>query len=243
MDTLRKFVLIGNGRELVLPITPESFSVSHGVNVQTVNINELGDAHFAGYSTLSNITLTGIFPANAYDFATYHVTDPYEYVAQIKALIDARNPVRFLVSGTDVNLPVLVESMDYGEQDGTNDVYYTITLSGYRYLSTATVPEDATEATATRAVETQPEHPTTYTVVKGDTLGAIARKYYGDTSMAYKLATANGIKNPNLIRVGQVINLPDAEKLKGYSATKGKSIKEVAAEAPSKKPLSNAYVY
>ncbi|MFL5319872.1 MAG: LysM peptidoglycan-binding domain-containing protein [Myxococcaceae bacterium] len=45
----------------------------------------------------------------------------------------------------------------------------------------------------------------TYTVKSGDTLSAIAARYH--TSVA-ALASANGIKNPNLIRAGQAITVP-----------------------------------
>jgi len=44
-----------------------------------------------------------------------------------------------------------------------------------------------------------------YTVVRGDTLGSIARRH--GTSIA-TLVQLNGIQNPNLIRIGQVLTLP-----------------------------------
>ena len=47
----------------------------------------------------------------------------------------------------------------------------------------------------------------TYTVVRGDTLSGIAARY-GTTYQA--LAAYNGIANPNLINVGQVIRIPGA---------------------------------
>lgn len=47
-----------------------------------------------------------------------------------------------------------------------------------------------------------------YTVKKGDTLWAIAKRYYGDGSKYTKIATASGIKNPNLIYPGQVLTIP-----------------------------------
>ena len=48
--------------------------------------------------------------------------------------------------------------------------------------------------------------PSPYKVVRGDTLGSIAKKY-GYT--VDELAKHNGIKNPNLIRVGQMIRFPE----------------------------------
>ena len=69
---------------------------------------------------------------------------------------------------------------------------------------------------------TKPSNEVVYTVKRGDTLSAIARKY-GTT---YKvLAAYNGISNPNIIRVGQKIKIP------GTSAPAAtKSVDEVARE-------------
>ena len=51
-----------------------------------------------------------------------------------------------------------------------------------------------------------PSTDTVYTVVKGDTLSGIAKKY---NTTYQKLAEYNGIKNPNLIYVGQKIKIPN----------------------------------
>jgi len=49
-----------------------------------------------------------------------------------------------------------------------------------------------------------------YTVQSGDTLSEIAQKFYGDGSRdSYmKIAQANGLDNPDLIRVGQKLQIP-----------------------------------
>ena len=70
-----------------------------------------------------------------------------------------------------------------------------------------------------RESDTNSENPESYKIVKGDTLSAIAKRFYGDPSLAYKLATANGIKNPNLIYPGDILELPHAEELGRYQAT------------------------
>lgn len=49
----------------------------------------------------------------------------------------------------------------------------------------------------------------TYTVKRGDTLWAIAKKYYGNGAKYPKIATASKIKNPNLIYVGQKLTIPN----------------------------------
>ena len=50
---------------------------------------------------------------------------------------------------------------------------------------------------------------TEHKVVKGDTLWGIAAKYLGSGSRYKELATLNGIKNPDLRYVGQIIKLVD----------------------------------
>ena len=45
-------------------------------------------------------------------------------------------------------------------------------------------------------------------MVRGDTLSAIAKRFYGHANEYHKIAEANGIANPNLIHPGQVLTIP-----------------------------------
>jgi nucleoid-associated protein YgaU len=47
-----------------------------------------------------------------------------------------------------------------------------------------------------------------YTIKSGDNLSTIAKRFYGQASKYPEVAKANGIDNPDHIRVGQDINLP-----------------------------------
>jgi len=54
-----------------------------------------------------------------------------------------------------------------------------------------------------------PAAPRTYTVASGDTLWAIAERFYGDGSKYQRIADASGVANPDLIHPGQVLTIPD----------------------------------
>lgn len=47
-----------------------------------------------------------------------------------------------------------------------------------------------------------------YTVVKGDTLWAIAQRFYGNGNRYPEIARANNISNPNIIHIGQKLLIP-----------------------------------
>lgn len=50
--------------------------------------------------------------------------------------------------------------------------------------------------------------PTTYTLQRGDTLGRVAARFYGDASKYPVIQRANNIANPSRIWVGQVLIIP-----------------------------------
>jgi LysM repeat protein len=49
----------------------------------------------------------------------------------------------------------------------------------------------------------------TYKVQAGDTLGKIAKKFYGDASRFSAIVAANSIRNPDKLKVGQELVIPD----------------------------------
>jgi nucleoid-associated protein YgaU len=197
--------------ELILPVTPPSFEVSHGINIETVNINTLGDVALAGYGTLPTFKVNCMFPAREYPFNQPSAElDPYVYVNKFEAWCDSHTVLRFIVSETIVNAPVLISDISYGEKDGTGDVYATITMRKYRELSSVQTNNTGNSG---RSIEKTTVATKNYTVKSGDTLGSICRKYYGDSSVSAKLASFNGIKNKNLIIANSTIKLPDKSLL------------------------------
>lgn len=65
----------------------------------------------------------------------------------------------------------------------------------------------------------------THTVVAGETLWALALRFYGDAQLNRLVATASGISDPNVINVGQQLIFPDYTR---YTAAAGDTLSDLA---------------
>lgn len=205
-----EFWLTFNNREeeLCLPVPPPSFEITQGNINQTVTtaqtageINLLGK----GNGKLAEITLSSFFPARDYSFCQYTgFPNPYQCVEMIERWRKSGQPIRFIITDTDINLPMGIESFVYGERGGTRDVYFTLQLKEYRFLQ---VPTQQLNKPEYKPPETQrpitKQVPNSYTVKSGDTLWAIAKQLTGNGANYKQIAAKNNIKNPNLIYPGQ----------------------------------------
>lgn len=219
---MERIIILKNtvtGQDLTMPVTPKSYPMAAGRAVERLDMAQTGQIALPGLKSLFSEVLEVMLPAQLYPFCTAGaVADPNYYLELLTAWSNAGEVCRYIVVGAGVNAPVLLGPIEHQERDGTNDVYATIPLYEYRYLEDVQVE---TTQNSSRPTEESNLKVTagSYTVVKGDSLWAICKKFYGDGSLAYKLATANNISNPNLIYPGQVLTLPDAATLAALSAT------------------------
>jgi LysM domain len=76
------------------------------------------------------------------------------------------------------------------------------------------------------------ERPPSYVVESGDTLSAIAERFYGDANLAGYLADSNGIADMNMINVGQELSLPlTKEEFEALSAMAAAQEAEATAQS------------
>jgi uncharacterized surface protein with fasciclin (FAS1) repeats/nucleoid-associated protein YgaU len=101
---------------------------------------------------------------------------------------------------------------------GATGVTTTTVVPG---TTTAVTGTTTTTAAATPAATTADAitPPTTYTVVRGDTMGTIARRAYGNLQLFQQLCTYNNIADCNRIEVGDQIQIPLQSQLGGTAAT------------------------
>lgn len=210
-----EFWLTFNNREeeLQLPVPPPDFTVVKGnINKTVTTSNVAGEINLLskGEGKLAEITIASFFPAQEYYFCQYRgFPEPYKCVEMIERWRKTGQPIRFIVTSTDINLPMGIESFEYGEKDGTGDVYFTLELKEYRFLKVAGVQQlnkpEYTPPEVKKPITKQV--PNTYTVKSGDTLWAIAKRLTGNGANYKQIAAKNNIKNPNLIHPGQKLVL------------------------------------
>ena len=214
---LRKFIFKNNvtGKEVILPITPESFTIDHGNHIETVNLHTVGDYHLPSGRTLFTCKISGMLPRQQYPFVFAGSSlNPYEYIYFFELTSDKKQVCRFAISDTPTIADVYIENFQYGEKDGTNDVYYTITLRRHMPVQAVqSTDSTSSETTNTRTTPLNIATPQQYTIQRGDTLWSLCKKFYGDPLLYPKLAKANNIPNPDLIYDGNILIIPDKNSL------------------------------
>lgn len=215
----------------LLPVAPQKLQLKiKGANKTYTLINE-GEINVLKTPGLTDIEFDALLPNVKYPFATYKsgFKRAKTFLEVLKKYKQDKETFQFIVTRTlpngkmlfDTNMKVSLESYTIKE-DAKNygmDVLVTIKLKQYRDYATKTC--NIQFATSKPKVVVQltrpPENPPkpanqTYTVVKGDCLWNIAKKFYGNGSKYTVIYNANKdkIKNPNLIYPGQVLTIPAA---------------------------------
>lgn len=197
-----------------MPVTPPDFTVAEGRSVETLDMTDTGQVNLPGLRQLFNERMEFLLPSSDRNYTTGGWTgEPYAVVDRLVEWSNNGDVLRFIVTDTPVNLPVLLDPVEHGQRDGTGDVYVTLELRQYRELAEESTEVNPDTGNKGRAPAQEKKEESSYTVAKGDTLWGICRRTYGDGALAWKLAEANGIKNANLIYPGQVVKLPDKGSL------------------------------
>lgn len=130
------FLSINNREQVIkLPVTPNVFNVkSPWGNNKFETINQ-GEIKIIGQKGLRSLSIQSFFPVKDYSFIQDKTYIGWEYVDIIEKWRERRVPVRLVITDTPINLAVTIDEFDYGTQDGTGDIYYTLTLSEYKFIS------------------------------------------------------------------------------------------------------------
>lgn len=133
------FLSINNREQVIqLPIIPKEFQVDSPQSNETFKTISQGDIKLIGLRGLKSITIESFFPNKEYSFARDKTYKAWDYVEMIESWIDKRVPIRLLITDTPINMPVTIESFQYGVKDGSGDVYYSLSLSEFKFVQLET---------------------------------------------------------------------------------------------------------
>lgn len=214
----------------LLPIAPEKLQIKINNANRTLTLIEEGQINILKTPELTDAEFECRIPQVNYPFATYKsgFKGASYFLDYFESLKVERKPFQLIISRImpngkvlfSTNMKVSMEDYKITEQakDGF-DLTVKIKLKQYRDYGTKTVNIQTVASKSKASVEPQretnnspaPATSQTYTVVKGDCLWNIAKRFYGNGSKYTVLYDANrGVVggNPNLIYPGQVLTIP-----------------------------------
>lgn len=211
--------LKGGGSRIRIPVVPAEYTVTSEQDNTSVTVCNLGEVTLRGKRKLQQISFSSFFPRQ-YDsgYCDVRSKSPITMVKKVEKMKRAGS-VKLIITGV-LSMKVTIESFEWGENDGTGDISYTLSMKEYRTVSipaSVLVKEQPAAAGSDGGTSGRDQPETTgtqsYTVKSGDSLSAIARKLTGSTNWQtiYEQNKAVIGSNPNIIKPGQVLTIPGAK--------------------------------
>lgn len=121
----------GDGIQIPLPVDPASFEIQVTQKNTVIEVINIGELNMLGKTGLKTIAWSGLLPAQDYSFNNAGAsTDPYSIIDSLNSLRTAGKHAHVSVSAA-LDMDATIESLRWGEQDGSGDVYYSIELKEY----------------------------------------------------------------------------------------------------------------
>lgn len=172
-------MLIRWGKEekkgIILPVLPASYKVDGKQQNTSVNVHATGEINLKGKRALMTVTWSSFFPGTKERYnslsnhhGSYH--DPVKYYVYYLETQLAKNTTVHLIIGKRINIFGTIESFSWGEDDGSGDIYYDITIKEQRQLTFKKMVKN--------------NYSVSVTWKKGDTWKKLCKKHLGDESLA-----------------------------------------------------------
>lgn len=209
-----------------LPVNPEQIEESSTQAIEKFEILKLGQIAVPTHMELKEYSFECELPHRPLHYVETSggFKNADFYLRLFKKWRNEKAPVRFIARNgisDDINELVLIEELTIIERAGEEgDKYVSFRLIEYRGFGkkadvdvVTTTPDGTVIGVVKKEEPAPPVNPKsngTHVVQPGDTLWAIAKKYYGNGAQYPKIFNANRdkIKNPNLIYPGQKLVIP-----------------------------------
>lgn len=214
---------------VLFPVMPEKIEIKSKSQNKTVSLINDGEVSVIKAEGLKEISFNVLLPNVRYPMARYEkgFQKASYYVAILQKLKDEKKSFQWILSRAspgkknlgNTDIKCTLEDYTIREDAGEGvDWIASVKLKEYKEYSTKTVQiqiQQARRVAAVQAVrpvsDNAPVTGQSYTVVSGDCLYNIARRFYGNGGLWSKIYDANRAViggNPNLIYPGQVYTIP-----------------------------------
>lgn len=169
------------------PAMPESIKVKGDASYQEYDIIRKGAYGFPSGLDLQTIQWKGMFWGSSRKSLGLNRKwiSPASCVKKLEQWKEKGTVLNLIVSGGGINKDVTIKSFEYEQSGGRGDYEYSISFVVYRELKIYTTEELGIKKKTTTSRETKPKKKQ-YTVVSGDNLWSIARKFYGGSGSDWK---------------------------------------------------------
>ena len=208
MNTRTVLLWHNNGEERIyFTVNPSRLAVTRPNENRVRSLAMGGTVNIWGGRGLREVKLTTFLPAASSPF--FGGQEPETVLAMLKSWQDSGDPVRLIISGSDINDAFLIEDVSETLAEGDRDVGLTLTLREYKFKSALAALAGGSGGSAATTPKRTDERvtPRTYTVKQGDTLWDIACRFYGDGTKWGSIAAKNGVADPRKLQVGKVLTL------------------------------------
>lgn len=174
------FLVIGR-RDLRIPVLPEKLSIRSSTKVDKVSVLSLGEVARIGDLGLRTVKWSSYFPSES---------EAIDVIKFLQANRNEKKPIRLILTGFDLDINGLfaIDAIDYEERAGeVGDIYYSISLVEWKNYAPRRIeimrPAGTSKEVAVIKPEPrpgEPEKPKKIVVRAGDSLWALAKKYYGN---------------------------------------------------------------
>lgn len=203
-----EIVLSQGGARVSFPVLPSEYSISSSQGNTVVNINAIGEVNLLGKENLDTISFSGIFPKRTDSFVSQLTDTPKGYIETLLTMKMA-GPCQLHLLDI-LAMHCTIESLDWGENDRTGDINFSIQLKKYIYINSEGIATVNALKGAGREAPAKPRNGRTYTVKAGDNLFMIARRELNTTNWAilYQINRTVIGNDPNVLKPGTKLILP-----------------------------------
>lgn len=193
------------GSVLTFPITPAELRIKVGSKNSVVTLINGEDINILKSPSLTEVEFEARFPMRKYPYS--REPEGFQtYFDKFQELKEKKKSFQFIVTRTtpngkrlwDTNILVALEDFEIKESaDEGDDVLINFKLKQWKHYGVTTIkvqqkaPNTTSTSNTNRPANNNTSNVTTHKIQSGDTLWAIAKKYYGNGSLYTKILNAN----------------------------------------------------